>query len=118
MVYSILYNTLLTRRIVLCSWLRSHTIRPRPSPSTLELTWICLVTASCGTSGLSCSFGALCAPRPTGSLQTPSKPKELALVFFSTFEPITLTPGAVTQSNGVPMLYDNASSSNLRQQAL
>ena len=56
-----------------------------------------------------------CTVCPTGSLQTPSKHKdsELALVFFSTFEPITLTPGAVTQRNGVPMLYDTASSSNL-----
>ena len=54
-----------------------------------------------------------CTGCPTGSLQTPSKHKELALVFFSTFEPITLTPGAVTQRNGVPMLYDTASSSNL-----
>ena len=43
----------------------------------------------------------------------PSVHKELALVFFSTFEPITFTPGAVTQRNGVPTLYDTASSSNL-----
>ena len=38
-------------------------------------------------------------------------------MFFSTLEPITLTPGAVmhavTQRNGVPMLYNTASSSNL-----
>ena len=54
-----------------------------------------------------------CTVCPTGSLQTSSKHKELALVFFSTFEPITLTPGAVTQRNGVPMLYYTASSSNL-----
>ena len=54
-----------------------------------------------------------CTVCPTGSLQTPSKHKELALVFFSTLEPITLSPGAVTQRNGVPMLYDTASSSNL-----
>ena len=54
-----------------------------------------------------------CTVCPTGSLQTLSKHKELALVFFSTFEPITLTPGAVTQRNGVPMPYDIASSSNL-----
>ena len=57
-----------------------------------------------------------CTVCPTGSLQTPSKHKELALVFFSTFEPITLTPGAVTQRNGVPMIYDTASSSNLPSQ--
>ena len=111
MVYSMLYNTLHTSRIVLCSWLRSHTVLPLPCPSTSELTWICQVTASCGTPGLFFR----CTVCPTGSLQTPSKHKELALVFFSTFEPITLTPGAVTQRNGVPMLYDTvtASSSNL-----
>ena len=107
-----LYNKLHTRRIasVLCSWPRSHTIRPRPSPLTSELTWICRVTASCGTPGL---LFFRCTVCPTGSLQTPSKHKELALVFFSSLEPITLTPGAVTQRNGVPMLYDTASSSNL-----
>ena len=33
-----------------------------------------------------------CTVCPTGSLQTPSKHKELARVFFCTFEPITLTP--------------------------
>ena len=54
-----------------------------------------------------------CSVCPTGSLPTPRKHKELALVFFSTFEPIMLTPDAVTQRNGVPMLDDTASSSNL-----
>ena len=54
-----------------------------------------------------------CTVCPTCSLQTPSKHKELNLVFFSAFEPITMTPGAVTQRNGLPMLYDTASSSNL-----
>ena len=39
--------------------------------------------------------------------------KELSLVFFSTFEPINITPHSVMQRNGVPMLYDTASSSNL-----
>ena len=97
---------------MLSSWLSSHTIRPRPSPSTSELTWICPVTASCGMPGLSCSpfQGTV---RPTGSLHTLRKYKELALVFFSTFEPITLTPDAVTQCNGVAISYDTASSSNL-----
>ena len=95
---------------MLSSWLSSHTIRPRPSPSTLQLIWI-----SCN--GLLWyarpQLFFRCTVCPTGSLQTPSKHKELALVFFSTFEPITLTPGAVTQRNGVPMLYDTASSYNL-----
>ncbi len=30
-------------------------------------------------------------------------------VYFSTFEPINLTPGSVMQRAGVPMLYDSAS---------
>ena len=55
----------------------------------------------------------LCTVCPTGSLQTPCKHKELDLVFCSTFKPITLTPGAVTQRNEVPMLHDTASSFNL-----
>ena len=50
---------------------------------------------------------------PTGSLRLPRQYKELALVFFSTFEPITLTPNAVTQRNGAPMFYDTTSSANL-----
>jgi len=37
---------------------------------------------------------------------------ELSLVFFSTFEPINITPHSVMQRNGVPMLYDTASGSN------
>ena len=54
-----------------------------------------------------------CTVCPTGPLHHPRQHKELAQVFFSTLEPITLTPNAVTQSNGVPMFYDTASSSNL-----
>ena len=54
-----------------------------------------------------------CTVCPTGSLQRQSQHKELALVFFSTFEPISLTPNALMQRNGVPMFYDTASSSNL-----
>ena len=43
----------------------------------------------------------------------PRQHKELALVFFSTFEPIKLTPNAFTQRNGVPMFYYTAGSINL-----
>ncbi len=35
--------------------------------------------------------------------------KEVSLVYFSTFEPINLTPNRVMQKAGVPMLYDTAS---------
>ena len=47
---------------------------------------------------------------PTGSLGHPRQHKELALVFFSKFEPIILTPSAVMQRNGVPRFkfYDTA----------
>ena len=38
---------------------------------------------------------------------------ELSLVYFSTFEPINITPDSIMQRNGVPMMYDTASSSNL-----
>jgi len=54
-----------------------------------------------------------CTVCPTGSLQRQSQHKELALVFFSTFKPISLTPNALMQRNGVPMFDDTASSSNL-----
>ena len=54
-----------------------------------------------------------CLMCPTGSIRHPRQHKELTLVFFSTFELITLTPNAVTQRNRVPMFYDTANSSNL-----
>ncbi len=39
--------------------------------------------------------------------------KEVSLVYFSTFEPINLTPNGVMQKAGVPMLYDTASNPRL-----
>ncbi len=38
---------------------------------------------------------------------------EVSLVYFSTFEPINLTPNTITQQAGVPMLYDTASNPRL-----
>ena len=35
---------------------------------------------------------------------------EVSLVFFSTFEPISLTPDSCMQRNGIPMLYERAAS--------
>jgi hypothetical protein len=39
--------------------------------------------------------------------------KEVSLVYFSTFEPINLTPNSVMQKAGVPMLYYTASNPQL-----
>ena len=38
---------------------------------------------------------------------------EVSLVYFSTFEPIDLTPDSIMQRAGVPMLYDSASNQRL-----
>ncbi len=35
---------------------------------------------------------------------------EVSLVFFSTFEPISLTPDSCMQRNSIPMLYERAAS--------
>ena len=47
---------------------------------------------------------------PTGRLQDTSSHREVSLVFFSTFEPISLTPDSCMQRNGIPMLYERAAS--------
>ena len=88
------YNTYYASRIVLPWWLHNHTIRLWQSPSISGLTWICPVAASCGTPCLSCSFGGQCAP--LAPFVFPGQHKEPALMFFSTFEPLTLTPNAGT----------------------
>ena len=50
-----------------------------------------------------------CTLCPTGAKGRSGSHKEVSLVYFSTFEPIKLTPGSVMQRAGVPMLYDLAS---------
>jgi hypothetical protein len=54
-----------------------------------------------------------CTVAPVGQLARKARHTELSLVFFSTFEPIKLTPNSVMQRNGVPMFFDSASSTNL-----
>jgi len=49
---------------------------------------------------------------PTGKARNSFSHKQVSLVFFSTFEPINLTPNSVMQKNGIPMFFDSASSSN------
>ena len=56
-----------------------------------------------------------CTLCPTGAKGSAYKGfhKEVSLVYFSTFEPIELTPDSIMQRAGVPMLYDSASNPRL-----
>ncbi len=47
-----------------------------------------------------------CTLCPTGEMGNTRRHKEFSLVFFSTFEPISLTPDSCMQQKGVPMLYE------------
>ena len=51
-----------------------------------------------------------CTLCPTGHLGDTRSHKSVSLVFFSTFEPISLTPDSCMQRKGVPMLYERAAS--------
>jgi hypothetical protein len=51
-----------------------------------------------------------CSLCPTGQTEDKYSHREVSLVFFSTFEPISLTPDSCMQKNGIPMLYERASS--------
>ena len=55
-----------------------------------------------------------CTLCPTGAKGRSGSHKEASLVYFSTFEPIKLTPGSVLQRAGVPMLLVYNSASNPR----
>ena len=54
-----------------------------------------------------------CTLCPTGAKGYSGSHKEVSLVYFSTFEPIDLTPDSIMQRAGVPMLYDSASNPRL-----
>jgi hypothetical protein len=56
-----------------------------------------------------------CTLCPTGAKESlySASHKEVSLVYFSTFEPITLTPDSIMQQAGVPTLYDSASNLSL-----
>ncbi len=54
-----------------------------------------------------------CTLCPAGAKGDRGTHKEVSLVFFSTFEPIELTPYSIMQRAGVPMLYDSASNPRL-----
>jgi hypothetical protein len=47
-----------------------------------------------------------CTLCPTGAMEHTQRHKEFSLVFFSTFESISLTPDSCMQQKGVPMLYE------------
>ena len=51
-----------------------------------------------------------CSLCPTGRSQDKSSHREVLLVFFSTFEPISLTPNSFMQRSGIPMVYERAAS--------
>ena len=51
-----------------------------------------------------------CSLCPTGQMEDKASHIEVSLVFFSTFEPISLTPDSCMQRNGIPMLYERAAS--------
>jgi hypothetical protein len=46
-----------------------------------------------------------CTLCSTGEMGNTRRHKEFSLIFFSTFEPISLTPASCMQQKGVPMLY-------------
>jgi hypothetical protein len=48
-----------------------------------------------------------CTLCPAGRKLQPDTHVEVDLVFFSTFQPINLTPSSCMQQKGVPMLYDH-----------
>ena len=51
-----------------------------------------------------------CTLCPTGAMGDARTYKEFVLVFFSTFEPISLTPDFHMQEKGVPMVYERSAS--------
>ncbi len=56
----------------------------------------------------------LCCTGAKGTLYLDSAShKEVSLVYFSTFEPIYLTPDSIMQQARVPMLYDSARNQRL-----
>ncbi len=56
-----------------------------------------------------------CTLCPTGAKESlySASHKEVSLVYFSTFKPITLNSDSIMQQAGVPMLYDSASNQRL-----
>ena len=49
-----------------------------------------------------------CTLCPTGRMAATNEHMAVSLVFFSTFEPISLTPDSCMQKKGVPMVYERA----------
>ena len=59
------------------------------------------------------SFNCTLCPTGAKGCRGSASQKEVSLVYFSTFEPIELTPDSIMQQAGVPMLYDSASNPRL-----
>jgi hypothetical protein len=95
-------------------WPRLLTATSQLRTLTSILTWISAGMAFCGMQSPNCSSTALLLPvPPTGHLHNKQRHVQLSLILFSTFEPINITPNSLMQRNGVPMLFDSASSTNL-----
>jgi hypothetical protein len=47
---------------------------------------------------------------PAGQMEDKGSHREVSLVFYSTFEPISLPRDSYMQSSGIPMLYEQAAS--------
>jgi hypothetical protein len=54
-------------------------------------------------------FNCILCTRGCQGPESSANHKEVSLVYFSTFEPINLTPNSIMQQASVPMLYDTAS---------
>ena len=50
-----------------------------------------------------------CTLCPARAFQASQRHVEVSLAFFSTFEPVDLTPASGMQRQGLPMFYDSAS---------
>ena len=94
----------------------SPTTRTRCNPSMSRPILTCRATVWCGMHALNSFSTVHCvlqAPKASPALTYSDSHKEVSLVYFSTFEPIELTPDSIMQQAGVPMLYDSASNPRL-----
>jgi hypothetical protein len=71
-------------------------------------TWISKAGVMFGTQDRCCLSIAPCVPLEGWQLPMSTCHMAVSLGFFSTFEPISLTPDSCMQKKGVPMVYERA----------